>query len=432
MRRLQDRPSGCLKSRLAKHVFLWLLIILVPTAGFAQARNSELQQLIAEALRNNPEIHAAQKRYEASRQRPTQASSLPDPMFSAGYNSSGSPRPLAGLGREPTSNMGFMLTQEFPFPGKRKLEGDMAAREADAEFQQYQTVQLSVVSRVKQAYYNLSYACSASEVFGRNLNLLRQLLRITEARYSVGQAAQQDVFKTQTEVSILEARLLQLRREQQAREAELTSLLNRSPGTSFQRPIEVQPIGFSTTLDELFAFARSNTPMLRRDQKMVERAEVAMNLARKQYYPDYALTAGYFNMGAMPDMYMFRADFKVPVYFFRKQRAAVTEQAQTLAESRRNYEATNQTLHFRIKDDFLMATVSKQLLNLYSRTVVPQASLALESSLTSYQTGGVDLLSVLTNYATVLEYELNYHEELRNFFGALSRLEEMTGMPLIQ
>jgi len=129
---------------------------------------------------------------------------------------------------------------------------------------------------------------------------------------------------------------------------------------------------------------------------------------------------------------MFRVDLKLPIYFFRKQRAGVTEQAQTLVESRRNYEATNQALHYRVKDDYLMATTSKQLLDIYGRTVIPQASLALESSLSSYQTGSIDFLSVLTNYVTVVEYELNYNEELRNFYVALSRLEEMTGMPLIR
>ena len=383
---------------------LWFIALLVawPIAALAQNDTLVLKNLVAEALQNNPAILAAQKRYEAARQKPTQASSLPEPMFSVGYNSSGSPRPFAGLGKEPTSNAGFMFSQEFPFPGKRKLQGDMAVKEADAEFQQYQQVELNVVSRVKQAYYNLAYTYAAVAVLERNLRLLQQLLRITEVRYGVGQAAQQDVFKTQTQLSILETRLLQLRRERQTREAEIISLLNRAPGAPLARPAEVRSQELETTLDELFAYARENTPMLRREQKMIERSELAVNLARKEYYPDYAVTAGYFNMGSMPDMYMVRMDFKLPIYYFRKQRAGLTEQAQTLVESRRNYEATNQALHFRIKDDYLMATTSKQLLDLYGRAVIPQASLALESSLSSYQTGSVDFLSVLTNYITVL------------------------------
>ena len=41
-----------------------------------------LRDLIGTALTNNPEVAAAQKKYEAARQRPTQESSLPDPMIS--------------------------------------------------------------------------------------------------------------------------------------------------------------------------------------------------------------------------------------------------------------------------------------------------------------------------------------------------------------
>lgn len=390
----------------------------------------ELDVLVREALQNNPEIIAAQKQYEAARQRPTQESSLPDPMLSLGYTSAGSPSPFAGIGVEPTANAGLMVSQEVPFPGKRKLRGDIARKEADADFELYQAVQLNVVSRLKQAYYRLYYAYAATDVLERNKELLRKLLRITEARYSVGRAAQQDVFKTQTELSILETRLVNLARERGAREAEINSLLNRRPGSPLARPAEIQPKDTVILLDDLYAAARENSPMLRRDQKMIERTELALNLARKDYYPDYVLSGGYFNQGRMADMWQFRVDFKLPAYYWRKQRAAVAEQAQSVSQTRRTYEATNQALHFRIKDDYLMFTTSNRLMKLYGQTVIPQAKLALESSLASYETGTIDFLSVLTNYVTVVEYEMNYYEELQNYYLALSRLEEMTGLSL--
>ncbi|MBI4442584.1 MAG: TolC family protein [Acidobacteria bacterium] len=406
----------------------WNSLLLV----HAQQPSLRLDELLSEALRNNPEIMAAQKRYEAARQRPTQESSLPDPMVSLGYASSGSPRPFAGLGREPSANAGVMFSQEVPFPGKRKLRGDMALKEADAEFQQYQAVQLNVISRLKQAYYRLHYAYAASDVLRRNRQLLANLLRITEARYTVGRAAQQDVYQAQTQLSILDTRLLQLEREGGAREAEINSLLNRAPKSPLGPPAELQVQEFQSPLEDLYAYARENSPMLKRDQKMIERTELAVNLARREYYPDYSISGGYFNQGSMPDMYEFRVDFKLPLYFWRKQRAGVTEQSQNLVQTRRNYEATNQSLYFRIKDDYLMADTSSRLVKIYGQTVVPQATLALESSLASYETGAVDFLSVLNNFITVFEYELNYYEELQNFYLALSRLEEMTAFPIIQ
>ena len=84
----------------------YLLFIL---ALWAPAGAQPLPSLVEEALRNNREILAAQKRYEAARQRPSQASSLPDPTVSVGYTSNGGPWPVAGIGHEATSNAGLTV-----------------------------------------------------------------------------------------------------------------------------------------------------------------------------------------------------------------------------------------------------------------------------------------------------------------------------------
>ena len=47
------------------------------------------------------------------------------------------------------------------------------------------------------------------------------------------------------------------------------------------------------------------------------------------------------------------------------------------------------------------------------------------------QTGAVDFLSVLTNFGSVLEYEMTYFDELTSYHTAVSRLEEMTGTPVV-
>ena len=52
--------------------------------------------------------------------------------------------------------------------------------------------------------------------------------------------------------------------------------------------------------------------MILREQKMMERSELAANLARRDYYPDYTVSGGYFNQGSMPPMWQFRVDVKLP------------------------------------------------------------------------------------------------------------------------
>src|SRR5215471_13019953 len=131
----------------------WIIVLFVRVAS-AQP----LPSLVDQALRGNREILAAQKRYEAARQRPGPESSLPDPAVSLGYASNGWPYPGAGLGSDLTSSLGLMVSQEVPFPGKRQLRGEIAAKEAGAEFQQYLAVRLNVIARLKQAYHELHHA----------------------------------------------------------------------------------------------------------------------------------------------------------------------------------------------------------------------------------------------------------------------------------
>src|SRR5215831_15443187 len=212
-----------------------LLFLFATVLAVAQP----LPTLVEEALRSNREILAAQKKYEAARQRPSQASSLPDPTVSLGYTSNGGPWPVAGIGSAATSNAGISFSQEVPFPGKRQLRGEIAAKEADAEFEAYRAVRLNVVSRLKQAYHELHHANAAITFVKRYQDLLQNILRISEARYSVGRAAQQDIFKAQTQFSIFQTQLLRYEQERTSKEIEINALLNRPQGGHIEVPMEM-------------------------------------------------------------------------------------------------------------------------------------------------------------------------------------------------
>ena len=410
------------------HVSIVTLVLSSTASAQAPPRLS-LADAVADAVARNPEIAAAERRYDAARQRPVQEQSLPDPMVSAGYSASGRPWPGAGLGTEPTSNIGFMVSQEVPYPGKRGLRASIASHEADADQQQIEAARLSVVARVKQAYYRLAYTYAVGDVLTRSRDLLDTLLKVSENRYAVGQAAQQDVIKAQTQLSILALQLERVGRERATREGELNALLARAAATPLGRPDDLLVTPFDTSLESLVALANEHAPMLKRDQIMIDRAQLAVDAARKEYQPDFAVTGGYYYMGAMPPMYEFRFDVKIPLQRARRA-AAVAEQRHTAEQARSAYDSTRLGLLGRIQEDYQLASTSVRLARLYRDTVLPQARLALESSMASYQTGAVDFLSVLTNFGTVLEYEMTYFDELASYHTAVSRLEEMTGTTL--
>ena len=135
-------------------------------------------------------------------------------------------------------------------------------------------------------------------------------------------------------------------------------------------------------------------------------------------------------MGSMPAMYELRVEIPLHLHTAQKQKPALTEQVNRLSEARRNLEAADQSLQFRVREQYLAAQTAWKLIQLYGDTILPQSGLTIESSLAAYQTGGADLLSVLSNVTTKIDAEERYHEQKMMYALALARLEEMTGVSL--
>jgi len=400
----------------------WVWFWLAPLAG-AQP----LSALVEEALRNNREILAAQKKVEALRQRPARESSLPDPTFSLGWTSNGAPWPGAGLGVNPTSNLGVTVSQEVPAPGKRRLRGEIADKEAAAALSEYLATRLGVVSRLKQAYHELHHAATAIGFVGRYQELLNDMLRISEARYAVGRAAQQDILRGQTQLAVFETGRVRYEQQRAARQIEINALLNRPQGGRIEVPAEMETGEMPASLEDMLAQGRAHSPLVERGRDVVQGSELAASLARKDYAPDYSLSAGYFNQGGMPPMWQARVDFKLPAYFWRKQRAAVNEQEASASQARHEYAATLVEIEAGIREQYSEAEAARKLVDLYEKSVIPEARLAYESALAGYQTGRADFIALFTSFTSVVDYELAEHEEVMRFHVALAKLEELTG-----
>jgi outer membrane protein TolC len=176
------------------------------------------------------------------------------------------------LGTEPTAKIGVMVSQAIPYPGKRDLRAAIASRETEAEFQQIEAARLSVAARVKQSYYRLAYSYAVTHVLARNRELLDTLLKVSEVRYEVGEAAQQDVIRAQTQLTILELQRQRVDQERATREGELNALLNRPSLAPIGRPYDLAIGSFDFTIDSLIARAADRAPMLRRDRIMIDRS----------------------------------------------------------------------------------------------------------------------------------------------------------------
>ena len=74
-----------------------------------------------------------------------------------------------------------------------------------------------------------------------------------------------------------------------------------------------------------------------------------------------------------------------------------------------------------------MAEAGLRLVTLYRDTLVPQASLTLESSRASYAVGRVDFLTMLSAFSALLEYRVRYAETMGNLYRARAEIGPLVG-----
>lgn len=396
-----------------------------PAAHVAGTR-LDLKELIGEALAQNPEIQRARGRWRASENRPSQAGSMPDPVLMLGMRNVG----FDGItrGEEMMSFATVSIGQAIPFPGKLDMRQRIARKDADRIGEIHNATILSVVSRLKVAYFDYFFIEKSIEIIRKDKGLLEQFEKTAEAKFRVGEGIQQDVLKAQVELSRLLERLTIKEQEREEVVARINRILNRPPSTPLPPPAEFGRSSFEYDLEALQRMVLENSPALRAEDHAIERDETALSLARREYLPDFALSAGISDRGQLDNIWEVRLGVEVPFYFWRKQRYGVREASETLVSSMEGRQAVKQSVLYRVKDLYELARTSEDLVELYERGIIPQATLSLQSAVSGYSVGNVDFLTLLDNLITLLEDELRYTREQTQYEKALARLEEVVGV----
>ena len=384
-----------------------------------------LDDVLKEALEKNPEAQSALHTVKALERRVPQVKTLPDPMVGVGW--AGNLAPFSTMSGDASSYRGITLSQQFPTAGKLKLQAGMAQKDVEAAQTDYETVRRRITAEVKAAYYDYFYYDKAIQATNQNKELLDKLSKISEAQYRVGKAMQQDVLRSQVEISMLAEKLTELEQQKATAQARINAYLQQSPETPLAPAAEIEPIEIRYSLDELYGLALSNDTAADRAQKMIERSQLGITLAKKQYRPDIGVSYMYQQRTAQPDMNGATISVNIPVFYRSKQRQAVAEAAEDLVSAEKMRENRLNEVRFELKQQYLSAKAADHLLALYSKGIVPQSSLALESSMSGYQVGKVDFLSVLANFTSVLNYETDYYRQLADYLTSIARIESLTG-----
>jgi cobalt-zinc-cadmium efflux system outer membrane protein len=387
-----------------------------------------LEAVIAYARQQNPEIRAAAAKWQAAQARPAQAGALPDPMVEVAYHNESLDRFTMGSTDFAWVRIG--ASQEVPFPGKLGLKRDIAATDAQQAREASRRTELEVISRVKMAYAEYAHLQELLDLLQRNRDLLQKFARTAETKYSVGAGIQQDVLRSQVELSLLVDRETTLAQRRQSQTAELNALLNRPASAPLGAAHHLEEKHLTRSLDELTAEALAHAPEVSAAKSRVSGGESMVSLAHLGYLPDFVVRADYMNKASLLPEWEVGVGIKVPLYFATKQRAGAQEAAATLAEARSAQQIVAVSVQARVRDLYARAQAAERLIALYHKTVIPQAHLALESATSAYTVNKVDFLTLLNSFTVMLEYEMRYHEELANFQKAVAELEAVVGEPV--
>ncbi len=397
------------------------LLAIPASAQDATTAEGSLATLVKEALDRNPEIQAVGQRVAARRARVPQAGALPDPTATYGVMNEGKPVPFQTLGKADFSEVYLGVSQDLPFPGKRRLREQVAREDVSVEELGLQALQRRIASDVAQAFYELYAVQAASAVVEQHQSLLEELTKVASTRFSVGEGTQHDVLNAQVELSqVLErASLLAQRRETQG--ALLAALVAQPQpiSTESRSVLTVTPV---PALDDVLSRALEASPTIRQKVAAARQAERRVALARRERLPDLGFNVTYHNRGGLDPYYSYGGTVTLPIYAGRKQAKAIDEAAAELQAAQHDAEAARNQVRYEVTEAYRMAEIANRLVQLYRDGILKQARLALDSAVAQYRVGKVDFLTLVSSWRRLLDSEVTYHEQLAAHEKAVARI----------
>jgi outer membrane protein TolC len=388
-----------------------------------------LAVLVEEAKRNDPAIRAAEQTAKAATFVAPQMSALPDPQFTMQQFSVGSPRPFAGYTNSDFAYIGIGASQQLPYPGKLKLRGAVADRDADTAKAHIEVVLQDEIENLKTTYFHLAYLEQTLGTLQRNAALLEQVEQQTEAHYSSGQGNQQDVLKAQLERTKILREISMHHQLVGQDQAELKRILRRPQDSPDILAEPVAATFLSYTASELLDKVREQNPNINEHSAMVQRNQIAVELAQKEFRPDFGVSYMYENTDRkFRDYYELSFNVNFPR---RKPRQAALAQAQVNVErAQTDLDTQLQTALAEVQKQYVMVKASEEQLLIYRDGLIPQAQATIQAGLAAYQSNREDFETLFSSFMDVLSLNLEYQQTILDHETALAHIERLTGVTL--
>jgi outer membrane protein TolC len=421
------------KSRLFLAAYLSLFLNLGPSISWAQNELS-LEQAVSRAMTDDDWLIANELIELSLSQESISAGQLPDPRMSVGL--SNMPLNTFNFNQEPMTQLRIGINQTFP-------RGDTLALQQREKMQQSEINpylrddrKANVALQVSILWLNTFLAQQSIELIQNDRELFEQLVDLTGVRYTsaAGLARQQDLVRSELELTRLDDRLAMLRQLQNTNKQKLSQwlpyqLLGNS--LSSVTPDIEPPATRLTSLGHATDFF-ANHPTVRAHDKRIQIAQTKVSLTQQSLKPAYSVGASYGYRDNAP-MGIQRANFisldlsfDIPYFTEKRQKPKIrasrytasarqTERILLLKELFSNYQQANAQLD--VLDERKM---------LFEDVLLDQMSDLTETTLSAYTADEGDFEEVMRAYIGELNIKIELLEIDVERQKVISRLNYLT------
>ena len=412
------------------YIFTLIGVFIFARTVYAQPQPLTLERAKALVL-EAPRLLSQQARARALSLQPDQEGSLPDPVLSFGALSF--PVDTWKRGQENMTQLQVGISQALPFPGKLGLKADAARFRALAGEAQTRELRLDLLSRVQMRWWNLFYLDRALGIVDKNKTLLRQLIRVAQTKYKTGKGLQQDVLLAQLELSRLLDSEMQWHAMRAREQAKLNALLNRPATQAVVLPAEVDE-SLRRLPDEevLLRMARTQRPLLDQKQRLMDASQAEADLAEKDFYPDFTLSARYGARSANSNTGVNRADLasltlSLNIPFGDTQDAYLAQKQAEKISADFDFEDALAQVQAEVGVALAAYRQARSQVLLFRQGIIPQAEQTVASMMAAYQVNKVDFLNLVRAQITLYSYETQYWKVLAQARQSLARLTAAVG-----
>ena len=417
---------------------LWNCVVLMTvmvagTSGtlmpsFAQAkeetRTFDLDRIIDLALERNPMIEGAQSVIQQNEGSQIQAGAYPNPTIVAQTADATIQDPRNG---DRITERGVMVNQTVEWPGMRAARQHAADAGLAGATVGLEEAKLNLIAEVKQAFYELLLAERTVDLLQQNLEIVQEVARIVRARVRSGEGPQFEAVKADVEVLKAKQEMTKAKNAVRVKLVGLDTLTAGALGPRYKVQGDFRSLRDRLDPEQMAARDLSQHPLLKRQGKLVEQAELTVTKERQGRVPNVTLFGGYAReIGREAVM----AGVSLPTPLWYRQQWHIATALGTQRKEEAELIRAKNDLARAINQHAREAETAQEQILVYEEGLLKEAQEALRIAQLSFRQGASSLLDVLDAQRVQRQIAVDYNQARFELSLALTRFERAVGGPL--